>query len=372
MKHAAGATVAVLLTLCMAGPATFAQTPAAPITAPVAPGEVREVVAEGRAAIGAGGVLAARRAATAQALRNAVEKAVGVYVSARSLTQNYQLVRDQVTTHAEGFSTLQDTLRETVSPDEVSVTVRALVSLRPLAEQLKGLGLTRAWRVRVVTDNNEAAPPATIEQALTNAGFVVASEGEADILVQITPRFTPVADTPLDTAAGPMVMHSVRAQVSLRATRLPTGEVVASLSEAATAPHISVATAQTESAEKAARALAPRLADLLLVLPARDAQHVELVIAHLSSATQTAQVEDALQTLAGVRGVTRRGYEAGRAVWELDVYTDTLSNLPRTLETDPALRPFHLAVTGETRARIAASAAPNAPVRRRVVAKKRL
>lgn len=370
-RFSAASTIAagfVLALLCM-GRAVFcangfqdenASAPVPTVTVATAPPETREVVAEGRAAVGVGGIIAARKAAEAQALRNAVEKTLGVFVSARTLTQNYILVRDTVSTHASGYATLQSVLRETVSLDgrEVTATIRALVSLRPLAEQLKASRLTRAWRVFVPKGGPSAQSARTqTESALEQAGFVVVSSTrDADLLVEITPEWQTASKTPLDTAAGLMTMHGVRAQVSLRATRKGTGEVVAALSAPATRLHVSEETARQEAAETAARALSPRLVDALLLLPARDFSTIALQVKNLNGAARMAKLEDALQTLPGVRSVLRRSYQKGAGTWELDISTETAPLLTRTLEEAGPFKPFHLTVFEESRAKIVASA----------------
>ena len=327
--------------------------------------ETREVVAEGRAAIGVGGLIAARRAATAQALRAAVEKTTGVYVSARTLTQNYQLVRDQVVTRSDGYATLKQVLREVDGTQEVSVTVRALVSLRPLALHLKALGLTRAWRIRVpagaggkASDPHEADEIARVEGALTEAGFVVVStNADADVLVRIQTTYSSVADLPLDTAAGPMTMHTVRSDICVRATRSRTGEEVAALSAAAATANVGLVTARADAADQALARLAPSLVEALLLLPARDAQPVQLVVSHVASATDAARLEDALNALPGVRSVRRRSYEAGSATYELEVLSESLSRIARDIEESEATRSFHLKVHSDTTSKITASAA---------------
>jgi hypothetical protein len=356
--------------LCLAASAVLAQTEGA-ITEPpaatvsVAPAEVREVVAEGRAAIGETGLIGARKAAEAQALRNAVEKALGIYVSAHTLTQNYALVRDQVVTRADGFATLKEIMRERVGPQDVSVTIRALVSLRPLAQQLKALNLTRAWRVYVATkgaaQGNIATDraAATLERTLVDAGFVVVSEvKEADLVAQIAPNFRTVAEEQVTAGDLPMTMHSVRSEMTLRALRAGTSEVVAALSATDTALHIDLNTARSEAADGAMAALASRLADALMVLPASQSQPVMLIVSNLHSATQVGKMEDALNTLPGVRSVTRRSYVAGTAKWELDVFSDATPMLARVLEGSASLRRFGLAVSEENRSRIVAATRP--------------
>ncbi len=379
MKRHSG-FIAVLLVGAFALGMTAAQAQTETDTAPTvtvtsAPAETREVVATGRAAVGVGGIPAARKAAQAQALRNAVEKTLGVYINARTRTQNYQLVRDEVTTHASGYATLQSVERETVSLDgnEVTSTVRALVSLRPLAEQLKASRLTRAWRVYVPVKGGDNARPARAqtESALEQAGFlVVSSAKDADILIDLAPSWQATANTPLDTAAGPMTMHGVRANVTVRATRKGTGEVVAALSAPAQSLHVSGETARAQSAETAARALSPRLVDALLLLPARDFVTVALVVNNINSAARMGKLEDALQTVSGVQNVVRRSYQSGAGAWELDVVTDAVPLLTRTLEEDAAFKPFGLRVSEESRAKIVASASsPAAPIKARRVSR---
>jgi hypothetical protein len=364
--------VSLLALLLLSGPMVHAQeqigTLPAEAQVTLAPPTVREVIAEGRAAIGETGVIGARRAAEAQALRNAVEKALGVYVSAQTLTQNYVMVRDQVVTNATGYATLKEVLKEQVLPQEVRVTVRAIVSLRPLAEQLKALKLTRQFRVRIVATGDRGTPgqhaaqaTVTLEKALTDAGFVVVSDGdEADILVKISPRFDTVAERDVLAGDVQMKMYSVRGSLSVRASRVGTGEVVAALSAADTALHINLATARGTAAAGAMDVLSPKLTDALMVLPGALSQPVTLVVSGLSRAAQVSKLEESLNTLTGVRTVTRRSWVVGKATWELDVYSDSVPRLSRNLEETPSLRPFRLAVASETRARIVATCAPSA------------
>jgi hypothetical protein len=344
----------VLAVLCALP--TVAEPPSGPSAATASEG-FREVVAEGRAAIDFqnGGVEAARRAAQAQALRAAVEKTLGIYVSARSLTQNYRLVRDQVTTRAEGFATLEEVVREQVLPQEVRVVVRARVSLRPLAGQLKALGLTRAWRIAVIAPAEASDARAILERTLSDAGFpIVESSRDAEIAVTVRPRRTTVQETALDTAIGALTMHSVRSEVTVRATRVPTGEVVATLTDTDTAAHVDAATAGTQATALAAERIAPRLSDALLLLPAATAQPVRLVVSGLTSPAQAVTLEEALGRIGGVQGVTRRSYVAGRVQFELSVLNEGQPSLARALER----LSVPLRVVSETRSQIVAAARP--------------
>jgi len=331
----------------------------------IAPIETKEVIAEGRAAIGETGVPGARQAATAQALRAAVEKALGVYVSSRTLTQNYQMVRDQVLVRSDGYATLKEIVSENIGTQEVRVTVRALVSLRPLAKHLKAMKLTRAWRIYVEsTPANTSSTQASVasdaisalENTLSDAGFVVVSRiKDADITVQIAPRFQKIADIPAETGSFSATMHSIRGDVVARAIRVGTGEVVASLFATHTNFNINADAARSQATTEATQSLAPQLTDALMVLPAAQSQAITLQVSGLKNVTQAAQLEDALNSLTGVQKVTRRGYTNGFANWELDMLTDTVSQLPRAIEQSGALRRFRLSVASENRSRIIAA-----------------
>ena len=358
--------VAATTMAAVPSPPPDAAIPDAP-PAIVAPPDTREVVAEGRAAIGPGGVVAARKAATAQALRSAVEMTTGVYVSAHTLTHNYQMVRDQVMTHADGFATPEAVVREVVGTQEVSVTIRALVSLRPLAARLKALNLTRAWRVHVtVADRKDGTAEAigtALEKTLGEAGLVVVSEDDqADIIVRATRRFAPVStrhDRP-GFGASPHTVQTLRGVLTLRATLVGTGEVVAALTGSQFAVADTTATGSGDTARDDAMAmaatnLAPRLTDALLLLPARSAQPVQLVVGKIGSAARAGRFEDALNTLPGITSVTRRRYENGSGIWELQVFSDEQPQVARDLEENAALKPFKLTVLSDTLVKIVAA-----------------
>ncbi len=313
------------------------------------------VLAEGRAAVGppeTGGALAAKQAAVAVAMRNAVEKVVGVYVAANSLTKNYQLLKDEILTRADGFVVLKEIVRTEREGNIVRVVIRAEVSTRPLAERLKALRLTRAFRVFVQVP--DSLPGVEVATAFTDAGFpVVESKADADIIVRVSPRFTTTARMPLKTAAGDMTLHSVRADVKLTATRAETGETIATFAANDTAAHIALSSAQTESATAALTNILPLLTNAVLTLPAQVSEPIEIVVSGLTGATEVAALAEAINVAApGIQKITRRSYANGRAVYEADILADATPLLSRALETVPALKRYRLRVTMESRSRV--------------------
>ena len=121
----------ILLTFVMASPALSQQ--AAP--------ETRVVETTGMAAIGEAGEAAARDLAIADALRKAIEQAVGTFVSSDTTVENYQLLNDTVYTQAQGFVAGYAITNESQTPGLYQVQVRAEVSTGALRNELDAMGL---------------------------------------------------------------------------------------------------------------------------------------------------------------------------------------------------------------------------------------
>lgn len=282
----------------------------------------REVLAEGRAALTGLDLAGARKAAIASALRSAVEKTLGVYVSSQTLTKNFALVRDQVLTQSAGHVLLKEVVRTEQLPQEIRVIVRAVVSVKPLVEQVRALGLARAWRVQTTEP--------TLERALSAAGFVVVPDTQdADLCLSVAPRHTLLAQIPLETAVGPMTMYSVQSEVTLRALR--GSEVIAARMGTESARHIRRETAERQNVTAALTRLAPLLTDELLALPTRLTRPVQLTVQGVASATSAQSLTESLGALPSVQRALKRSWSAQTAVFELEVPTDT--ELARELKT---------------------------------------
>jgi len=100
-----------------------------------------EVEAVGTAAILGGNVSSARTQALVNAQRNAVEQGVGLILDSETVTQNFQLIKDQVLTSSQGFVTRYLVLKEGRTPDGASfqVTIKAEVARNLLEDRLAAL-----------------------------------------------------------------------------------------------------------------------------------------------------------------------------------------------------------------------------------------
>ncbi len=104
-------------------------------------GETRVVEATGVAAITAAGPAKARDGAIADALRKAVEQAVGTMVSSETMVENYAVLSDNVYTRSTGYVKDYEVLGETPGMDLYQVRVRATVALGKITDDLSALGL---------------------------------------------------------------------------------------------------------------------------------------------------------------------------------------------------------------------------------------
>lgn len=89
------------------------------------------------------GVGETHQAAKEDAIRNAVEKVVGAYVSSDLVTQNHQLIKDEVLNYSGGYIEKIDILSQERNPDGLYVTkVRALVINNKVRRKLEKINVS--------------------------------------------------------------------------------------------------------------------------------------------------------------------------------------------------------------------------------------
>jgi len=79
----------------------------------------------------------AKKLAIKDALRSAVEMAVGTIIKSQTEMKDFQTVKDEVTSNAEGFVKSYDILKETVSGDRFEVVLNAKVLTERISEAFK-------------------------------------------------------------------------------------------------------------------------------------------------------------------------------------------------------------------------------------------
>ena len=205
-----------------------------------ADGEVVE--AEGLAPNNPKDLIGTKRASLVDAQRNAVEKVVGVYVSARTLVEKAVAIENNILAKTDGYVKKYDIIEEGPKGEFYRTRIRALVALKALQDDLKEITLADTpdlKKPRVLIDlkediNKEAIDekPASeaMARALTDAQFVIVDADrakEADVIIRGKASAFPFQGEGL----GGFV--SYRAHLSAEAVRAGTTEVVASISQEA-------------------------------------------------------------------------------------------------------------------------------------------
>lgn len=127
--------------------------------APAKPSGLIVQEATGEAAIVGGNATAAIQQATEAAVREAVQQAAGVILESDTVTANSQLVRDQISTHSQGYVHGYQVLSKTQEAGVAKVTVRVEVGRQGLDRDLvaiKGL-IKRLENKKLVIYLNETA-----------------------------------------------------------------------------------------------------------------------------------------------------------------------------------------------------------------------
>ncbi|MBC7542229.1 MAG: flagellar assembly protein T N-terminal domain-containing protein [Candidatus Sericytochromatia bacterium] len=371
--------VACLATVSLVTP-SFART---------APPDNRSVTAVGEAPI-EGSVDTARNQAINQAKRAAVEQSVGVFVNSETKVQNFQVLSDSIYTKANGFVSDVKVLDEQKKGGTYWVKIAATVSVLPLAQQLKGLGVLRQWTIATVLkgsgynkDALEAAESA-VNRRLVDAGFRTADrevlialdnpnlekdmqkgnyagvlaqlrDSGVDILVTGRASHERTAGAKVETYGGIMVdMSTVKARLDIKAIRADTGELVAADVFEDKAVGSGKDTISAQAVERAGVSAADFLIGSLIKLPAATSAPVQLAIRGLSFNRAKAFMQ-AVQETTGVRKVHQQRFGNGQAVYEVE-FEGNASLLADVLSGSATLRPFKFDITNLSGGKIEAKA----------------
>lgn len=135
--------------------------------------------ANGEAAIVDGNATAATQQATEAAIREAVEQAAGVILESDTVTANSQLVKDQISTHAQGYVHGYKVLAKTLEGGVAKVTVRVevgrqaldrdLVAIRGLVHRLENKKLVIFLDETALRPDHAVTRSATMATVLTGA-----------------------------------------------------------------------------------------------------------------------------------------------------------------------------------------------------------
>lgn len=160
----------------------------------VLPLHAQEVIATGSAAIYNGNVGSAKNQALQNAQRQAVEQGVGALIDSQTLSNNFQIIKDEIFSSSRGFVTSYQILEEGSTADNAfyEVKIRAKVSDKGIRDQLTALRILhkKMGNKRLMVVYHKQDPKAskrsfqtvptlmgTLRDAFNNAGFRVFNDG---------------------------------------------------------------------------------------------------------------------------------------------------------------------------------------------------
>ena len=348
------------------------------------------VRAKGYGAILAGDLANARDRAIEDALRRAVEQAVGTYIQSETVVQNFMLVKDEILSRARGFVQSYKVVSEgKEDPTTYTVTVDALVRLGDVADAVEEL-IERAGRPRIMVLVHETVDGRPSESHEAEDALISAFKERSDRFLILDPetvsrnieaskaRAALAGDLKAASSIGLMagadlvivgtakVRHvrqevygtsweSSQATVSAEAVWTGTGEIIAAESSAATKTVAAEQQTGISALREACSGLVDRMLPKLLEYWRKEAfgtgKTVQMVVRGLSSLSDLGSFETSLRySLRGIKKLRQRSFEGGTALYDLEAVSDGVQ-IARELETKN-LSPFKVKVISASRNRL--------------------
>ncbi|MFA4910416.1 MAG: flagellar assembly protein T N-terminal domain-containing protein, partial [Desulfobacteria bacterium] len=333
------------------------------------------VKAEGMGAIVNNDKAIARDNAIEDALRKAVEQAVGTLVSSETMVENFQLLSDSIYTKTEGYIQKYKIISEAPAENIYKVNIEATVALGNLKNDLAAVGLLMArkhkprimimiaeqnigqqylsfWWGHQASETNLSITESVLIEKLREKDFnVVDHEAKAgnikigkpyqaanlddNTAVSLGNQYDAevvIVGKALAKLVGSVMgtsMKSVQANMSARAIRTDNGAIIASVNTHGAAVHIDEVTGGSEALKKASSDLASKLMDQIINTWGKEVSGttmVQMIINGISSYQDFVKFKNVLQEqVRGVKGVYQRSISAGVAKIDLDIKGDSQS-----------------------------------------------
>jgi len=328
----------ILAAILFASPA-----PAQPAGGAPAPGD-QTLNVEGVASLTRGDVAAARDRAIDDALRKAVEQAVGTLIESETMVQNYQVLSDSIYSQSKGFVRTYKLNSEKQDGTLYRVSVTATVAVGDVKADLQSLGLLiqRMRRPRVfvlIPEDNvhdsgwwsswsssigtveaqviralkakdfTVMDAATVRKSIEKEAALKAMEGdpaEAARIGQQTGAEVVITGQAVSAPAGSVAgsqMNSYQASVTARAIKADTGEILGTTTGTGKAVHLNSVAGGAEALKQAASMAADDLVSQIVTQWAKEASGTRML-----AVSVTALSKDLVDKVVGsirtdVRGV---------------------------------------------------------------------
>jgi len=346
--------------------------------------ETKTVTAEGVAVIQGNARDIARDAAIEDAQKRAVEQAIGLLIDSQTQVENYQLISDKILSQTKGYITRYNIAGETVDSQLLRVRINAEVSLGKLTDDLSGIGILlgqmhKPRTMILIAEQNigqewyawwwgygygagteyhgkqtdMGVVENTFADVFSQKGFEFIDHEAAAKEIKVTPAYrvqdlTATQAKTLGNQADAEVvivgkafaklygdigggMKSVQADLSAKAIRTDTGQVIAAATTHAAAVHISEETAGIEALKKVAQAAADQMMEKILAVYSREVggtRSVNITISGLNK-TQFVKFKDVLKNqVRGIKDLHERSFTGSTAQISVDskVSAQTLSD----------------------------------------------
>jgi hypothetical protein len=328
--------------------------------------ESRTVAAEGVAVVQQGALDIARDAAVEDAQKRAVEQAIGILIDSQTQVENYQVISDKILSQTKGYIKRYSIAGEVNEGSLLRVRINAEVALGKLTDDLSGIGillgqmhkprtmimiaeqnigheLSAWWWGAHGQQTDMSVVENTIMDKFTEKGFEFVDHQVAAKEIKVTSGYK-VQDLTADQArtlgnqadaevviVGKAIaklqgeigggMKSAQADLSVRAVRTDTGQVIASASTHGAAVHISEMTAGNEALKKAAAEAADQMVTKILAVYSKEVGGTRSIAITVNGLTKTQFVKfkDVLRNqVRGIKDLHERSFAGTTAKIAVD------------------------------------------------------
>jgi hypothetical protein len=328
--------------------------------------DIKQITADGVATVGSDPA-AARDKAIEDALRRAVEQAVGTIVESETAVEKYQLLSDRIYSHSSGYVKNYSVISEKQEGQLLRVSISAEVSTGDLSSDLSSIGLLQRRMkyprimVSIVEDNvlstasyweaysiSTSQAESTVNMRMKEKGFNIvdpnfmrkslnpqeakaAWEGDYATAGRFGQRLGAeivIVGQAASTRAANNIMGSdllsVSSTINATAVKAGTGEVIAQASGKGTAAHINEVAALQESLKKASDQVSDQLIAGILDTWQKESSGTRTIAmeVHGISTQELERLKVSLTKMRGVSEILVRNFAGGSADISIQAKTD--------------------------------------------------
>jgi hypothetical protein len=306
-----------------------------------------KIRADGTSVVSNNRVDIAKEKAIDSALRNAVEKVVGVMVTSSSEVENFELKMDRILSESKGFINTYTVVSETQQGDRLDVVVEADVGRERLKDRMQAINLIMARKSKprlMLLFADKAQKDAIAEAAMSRyfmgkgfklidaRAFLKERSGELSqdpkalnrIAEQSSAEIVMLGSVDAETNTfnvGGIEMYKNKVTVTVKLINGDTGEVIATDSKDGAAPGMKgdIKKITEEAAEKLSRQIMEEVLEKWSA-ELTNTVTVKLVVSGLDSYEALQRFKDLLNTgVKGFREVQQRAYNQGQAELDVDI-----------------------------------------------------